>query len=891
MTGAERSRVTSFGHPEDGLLQSTPWYHWGPYLSERSWGTVREDYSADGEAWTYFPHDHARSRAYRWGEDGMAGVSDVEQNLCMALALWNGRDPILKERMFGLTGPQGNHGEDVKEYWWFLDALPSHAWLQWRYHYPQAEFPYADLVAENGRRDHSQPEYELLDTGLFDDDRYWVVDVVHAKADPHDLLMQISITNAGPDPATLHVLPHLWFRNTWAWDDGAPRPAMRASGSGRVAVDHPTFGELVWEIDGTDGADGGVPPDLLFCENETNLRRLYESADSPDHPKDGINDHVVAGAPTVNPDPVGSKCAAWYRLSVDPGATQVVRVRLRPPSSTAAFGKPFDDVITQRRREADEFYAEVIPAHVGDDERLVARQAFAGMIWSKQFYCYDVKRWLDGDPTQPTPPQERRTGRNAGWSHLDARDILSMPDPWEYPWFAAWDLAFHTVALAHLDPAFAKYQLLTLSREWFQHPNGALPAYEWSFSDVNPPVHAWAALHVWDIDGRRDRTFLARLLPKLLMNFTWWVNRIDPEGDHVFAGGFLGLDNISAVDRSNLPAGARLEQADGTSWMAFYALTLLEIAKILAVEDDAWTDIEVKFIEHFVLILDAMNSERLWDAQDGFFYDLLHTPDGAATPIKVRSIVGVLPLLATSVLGPDVLGPLGTLNKRFERFLGRFDPVTLAKGRGQAVPGTDRELLVLGVIPPGDGRRVLARVFDESEFLSPYGLRALSRHHRDHLVSVNLSGALVTVDYEPAESSTGMFGGNSNWRGPVWMPVNYLVLRSLQRNARSLGKTEVIEYPTGSGRTADLAECADDLRRRLISLFRRGSDGRRPCHGRVDKLQNDPRWRDNVVFNEYFHGDNGAGLGATHQTGWTGLVADLICRPDPFATDAAGWEQ
>jgi hypothetical protein len=891
MTGAERTRVTSFGHPEDGLLQSTPWYHWGPYLSERSWGTVREDYSADGEAWDYFPHDHARSRAYRWGEDGMAGVSDVEQNLCMALALWNGRDPILKERMFGLTGPQGNHGEDVKEYWWFLDALPSHAWLQWRYHYPQAEFPYADLVAENGRRDHSQPEYELLDTGLFDDDRYWVVDVVHAKADPHDLLMQISITNAGPDPATLHVLPHLWFRNTWAWDDGAPRPAMRASGSGRVAVDHPTFGELVWEIDGTDGADGGVPPDLLFCENETNLRRLYESADSPDHPKDGINDHVVAGAPTVNPDPVGSKCAAWYRLSVDPGATQVVRVRLRPPSSTAAFGKPFDDVITQRRREADEFYAEVIPAHVGDDERLVARQAFAGMIWSKQFYCYDVKRWLDGDPTQPTPPQERRTGRNAGWSHLDARDILSMPDPWEYPWFAAWDLAFHTVALTHLDPAFAKYQLLTLSREWFQHPNGALPAYEWSFSDVNPPVHAWAALHVWDIDGRRDRTFLARLLPKLLMNFTWWVNRIDPEGDHVFAGGFLGLDNISAVDRSNLPAGARLEQADGTSWMAFYALTLLEIAKILAVEDDAWTDIEVKFIEHFVLILDAMNSERLWDAQDGFFYDLLHTPDGAATPIKVRSIVGVLPLLATSVLGPDVLGPLGTLNKRFERFLGRFDPVTLAKGRGQAVPGTDRELLVLGVIPPGDGRRVLARVFDESEFLSPYGLRALSRHHRDHPVSVNLSGALVTVDYEPAESSTGMFGGNSNWRGPVWMPVNYLVLRSLQRNARSLGKTEVIEYPTGSGRTADLAECADDLRRRLISLFRRGSDGRRPCHGRVDKLQNDPRWRDNVVFNEYFHGDNGAGLGATHQTGWTGLVADLICRPDPFATDAAGWEQ
>ncbi|MFC6007837.1 MGH1-like glycoside hydrolase domain-containing protein [Angustibacter luteus] len=887
MTGVERSRVDSFGHPEDGLFEATPWYHWGPYLSERSWGTVREDYSADGEAWDYFPHDHARSRAYRWGEDGMAGVSDVGQNLCLALALWNGRDPILKERMFGLTGPQGNHGEDAKEYWWFLDALPSHSWLKWRYHYPQAAFPYADLVSENGKRDHSQPEYELLDTGVFDDDRYWVVDVVHAKADPHDLLMEVSVTNAGPDAAALHVLPHLWFRNTWAWDVDAPRPSLRTLGPDRVAVDHPTYGELVWEVDAADTTDGAAP-ELLFCENDTNTGRLFGSADSPAFPKDGINDHVVSGAATVNPDGTGTKCAAWYQLAVEPGQTRTIRVRLRPPSTEPAFGADFDDVLAQRQADADEFYGEVIASDVGDDERLVARQAFAGMLWGKQFYCFDVKRWLNGDPTQPPPAEQRRGGRNAAWTHLDARDIMSMPDPWEYPWFAAWDLAFHTVALAHVDPAFAKYQLLALCREWFQHPNGALPAYEWAFGDTNPPVHAWAALHVWDIDGRRDRTFLARLLPKLLINFTWWVNRIDPEGDNVFGGGFLGLDNISALDRSHLPAGARLEQADGTAWMAFYALSLLQIANELAAEDDSWTDIEVKFIEHFVLIADAMRSTGLWDEEDGFFYDVLHLADGTQVPIKVRSIVGVLPLLSTVVLGPGLLGPLGTLNKRFRRFVGRFDPEELAKGRGQVLKRADDEVLVLGVVPPGDGLRVLSRVFDEDEFLSPYGLRALSRYHRDHPVFIDLDGGVASVDYEPAESSTGMFGGNSNWRGPVWMPVNYLVVRALQRNARNLGEVSVIEYPTGSGQVVELDVCAQDLRRRLISLFLRGPDGRRPSYGQVDKLQNDPRWRDNITFNEYFHGDNGAGLGATHQTGWTGLVADLICRPDPFAADGPG---
>ncbi|MGW5240124.1 MGH1-like glycoside hydrolase domain-containing protein [Monashia sp. NPDC004114] len=883
MPGTERLRVDSFGHPEDGLHDATPWYHWGPYLSERAWGTVREDYSADGNAWGYFPHDHARSRAYRWGEDGMAGVSDVGQNLCMALALWNGRDPILKERMFGLTGPEGNHGEDVKEYWWYLDALPSHAWLQWRYHYPQAEYPYAALLAENGRRDHSQPEFELMDTGIFDDDRYWVVDVVHAKADPHDLLMQVRVTNAGPETATLHVLPQLWFRNTWSWDVDAAPPSLRSTDPARVAVEHPVFGDLVWEVD--HDPLGGLP-DLLFCDNDTNTRRLYGSADSPAFPKDGIGDHVVAGAATVNPDRSGSKGAAWYRLTVGPGETQVVRVRLRAPSSSPAFGAPFDAVLAQRQAEADEFYAEVIPADADEDSRRVARQAFAGMIWGKQFYRYDVKRWLDGDPTQPPPPQERRHGRNAGWLNLDARDILSMPDCWEYPWFAAWDMAFHCVALAHLDPAFAKYQLLVLCREWFQNPNGAMPAYEWAFGDTNPPVHAWAALHVWDIDGRRDSDFLARLMPKLLMNFTWWVNRMDPEGDHLFAGGFLGLDNISAIDRSSLPEGGRLEQADGTSWMAFYALTMLEIAVILAEKDDAWTDIEVKFIEHFVLIVDAMHSQGLWDEQDAFFYDIFRTPDGQATPIKVRSIVGVLPLMAMVVVDPDLRSRLLTLQKRFAGFLefAALDEQPTAAARVIQLPGSDD--FAVGVIPPGAVRRVLARVFDEDEFLSPHGLRALSRYHLDHPVWLELAGAEVSVDYEPAESRSGMFGGNSNWRGPVWMPVNYLLVRNLQRYARSVGAGLDVEYPTGSGRRAGLADCADDLRQRLVSLFLRDADGRRPCHGQVDKLQNDPRWRDNVTFNEYFHGDDGAGLGASHQTGWTGLVADLICRPDPFVRNS-----
>jgi hypothetical protein len=879
VTDPERARVDGFGRPEDGLMEATPWYHWGPYLSERAWGTVREDYSAGGEAWDYFPHDHARSRAYRWGEDGMAGVSDVDQRLCMALALWNGRDPIIKERMFGLTGPEGNHGEDVKEYWWYLDALPSHAWLHWRYHYPQGEFPYDDLVTENGRRGQDRPEYELLDTGAFADDRYWVVDVHHAKADPHDLLMRVEVTNAGPATETLHVLPHLWFRNTWDWAPDADRPVLRADGAGSVAAAHPVFGDLEWSLD---AAPDGSAPGLLFCENETNTSRLFGSSVGAACPKDGINDHVVGGAATVATDGAGTKAAGWYRIEVPPGETAVIRVRLRPAGAAgAAFGADFDRVMDQRRAEADLFYAGIIPADVGDEEASVARQAFAGMIWAKQYYAYDVQRWLDGDPLQPTPPEGRRHGRNAGWGHLDARDILSMPDPWEYPWFAAWDLAFHTVPLAHLDPAFAKYQLLVMCREWFQHPNGALPAYEWAFDDVNPPVHAWAALQVFDIDGRRDPGFLARLLPKLVANFTWWVNRQDPEGDHVFGGGFLGLDNISAIDRSHLPTAGRLEQADGTSWMAFYALTLLQMSMELAAEDDTWVDIALKFVEHFALIVDAMHQQDLWDEDDGFFYDVFRTPDGVDIPIQVRSIVGVLPLLATVVIGPKVLGPADIMQKRFSQFLERYDHDAHAQ-RGQVLPGPDGDRLLVGVIPPGDGRRVLDRVFDEDEFLSPHGLRALSKAHAEHPVRVDLAGVVASADYEPAESTSGMFGGNSNWRGPVWMPVNYLLLRGMQRYGRTLGDGYTFEYPTGSGHQGDLTDCAEDLRRRLISLFLRGHDDRRPSSGDDATLQHDPRWRDLVLFHEYFHGDTGAGLGASHQTGWTGLVADLIVRPDPF---------
>ena len=871
----ERERVDTFGRLENGLRTASDWYHWGPYLSERQWGTVREDYSEGGTAWEALPHDHARSRAYRWGEDGLAGFSDVEQRLCLALALWNGRDPILKERIFGLTGNQGNHGEDAKEYWWYLDALPSHAWNRWRYHYPQREFPYGDLVAENARRGKHDPEYELLDTGAFDEDRYWVVDVDYAKGDPHDVLMTVRVTNVGPEADTLHVLPTAWYRNTWSWGlEGEARPELRAAGEARVETEHPFLGPL--ELAADAGPDGAAPA-LLFCDNETNNERLFNCPSASETPKDGISDRVVHGAPTTRGE-AGTKVAFWYRVEVEAGATVELRVRLRPAGARTSPWADFDEVVAERVADADEFYAELTPPDASPDEALVLRQALAGMLWSKQLYAYDVRRWLDGDPGHPPPPAGRKHGRNARWRTFDAFDIMSMPDKWEYPWFAAWDLAFHCVALAHVDPAFAKYQLTLLCREWFQHPNGAMAAYEWSFDDVNPPVQAWAVLEVFAIDGARDTAFLSRVFDKLLVNFTWWVNRQDADGSNVFEGGFLGLDNIGPIDRSHLPPGHTLEQSDGTGWMAFYALSMTAIAAILNRTGRPATDLIVKFLEHFSLIAEALNSQGLWDEEDGFFYDQLRRPDGSVVPIEVRSIASILPLLAVAVVDERAIERAHAVEKRAAHLLEerKADVDRLAE-EGYMREAGDRRLL-LGVVRIDRVFRVLERLFDEQGFLSPYGLRALSRYHEEHPYAIDVAGYRATIDYEPAESTTGMFGGNSNWRGPVWFPVNYLVVAALRRYARFFHDEFTIEYPTGSGQMLTLEAAADDLRDRLISVFTVGEDGRRPCFGWVERFQTDPRWKDNLLFHEYVHGDNGAGLGASHQTGWTGLVADLIIR-------------
>ena len=883
--GTERERVAGFGRMEDGLRQSGDWYRWGPYVSERQWGTVREDYSADGQAWDYLPHDHARSRAYRWGEDGLAGFCDVEQRLCLGLALWNGRDPILKERAFGLTGAQGNHGEDVKEYWWYLDAVPSHAWNTWRYHYPQGAYPYQKLIDVNQGRDRDQPEYELIDTGAFDENRYWIVEVSYAKDGPDDLLMSIKVTNAGPDADTLHVLPTCWFRNTWSWDADAERPVMAATGDARVAIEHPFCGPL--ELLADSGTDGAVPA-ALFCENETNARRLYGADQGTPYPKDGINDHVVGGAPTVNPERTGTKCAYWYQVTVPAGETTQLRVRLRPAGgqaadggTNAAFGAAFDEVITARRAEADEFYAELTPGPASADEAMVMRQAFAGLLWSKQLFYFDVKRWLDGDPAQPTPPAERLGGRNSRWRNFDAFDIMSMPDKWEYPWYAAWDLAFHCVALAHVDPGFAKYQLLLLCREWFQHPNGALPAYEWDFSDVNPPVQAWAALEVFAIDGGRDIDFLSRIFDKLLVNFAWWVNREDFEGNNIFEGGFLGLDNIGPLDRSHLPVGGTLEQSDATGWMGAYAISMAAIATVLNVaRQRPASDLVLKFLEHFAAIRDALARQGLWDEADGLYYDRIVTPSGTMVPVKVRSMVGIIPALAAVVIDEDDLRHSLMVGKQFAGLLSREglgDPDKLREtGVLRGEPGARR--LLLSLAGPDRLERLLAKLFDESEFLSPHGLRALSARHRDHPYVIDVEGIQASINYEPAESSTPMFGGNSNWRGPVWFPLNYLMITMLERYHRFFGSDYTIEYPTGSGTRLTLDNVAADMSDRLISIFTNGPDGRRPCFGGTELMQTDPAWHDNLIFSEYFHGDNGAAIGAFHQTGWTGLIADLIRR-------------
>jgi hypothetical protein len=868
---------------DEARQRTAHWKRWGPYVSDRAWGTVREDYSPGGTAWEYLPHDHARSRAYRWNEDGLAGVSDRRQELCLALALWNGRDPILKERLFGLTGNEGNHGEDVKEYYFHLDSTPTHSFMRMLYKYPQAAFPYAALVEENRRRDRSAPEYELIDTGVFDQDRYFDVFVEYAKADAEDLLMQVTVCNRGPETAPLHVLPTVWFRNTWSWNGDARKGGLHArppaAGSAVVQADTVRYGRRWLYFDGT--------PALLFTDNETNTRRLFGFDSGMPYAKDGINDCVVQGQRSaVNPAGTGTKAAAHYVADIPAGGSAVFRIRLSPhgPDTLDPFGS-FDAIVSQRRHEADAFYAQVIPASLSDDARAVMRQSLAGMLWSKQFYHYVVKDWVDGDPAQPAPPAERRRGRNHQWRHLYNADVISMPDKWEYPWYAAWDLAFHCLPLALVDADFAKEQLLLMLREWYMHPNGQLPAYEWAFGDVNPPVHAWAAWRVYKIEkkqrGTGDRVFLERVFQKLLLNFTWWVNRKDAEGSNVFEGGFLGLDNIGVFDRSApLPTGGHIEQSDGTSWMAMYSLNLLAMAIELARENPAYEDVASKFWEHFLYIGHAIGHQGkdknldLWDDADGFFYDTLHLPDGSRFPMKVRSMVGLIPLYAVDTLEPEALDLLPGFKTRLEWFIANREDLTdnvacmKTPGRG------DRRLL--SVVTAERLQRVLSYMLDEDEFLSPYGIRAISRHHRARPYVLPLDGREHRVDYEPGESSTGLFGGNSNWRGPIWFPVNYLLVESLQKFHHYFGDTLTVECPTGSGRMMTLGEVAAEISRRLSRIFLRDDDGRRPVFGDVARFHDDPHWRDYVPFHEYFHGDTGRGVGASHQTGWTGLVAKLL---------------
>ncbi|QSB16605.1 glucosidase [Natronosporangium hydrolyticum] len=870
---AERNRLR---RADEGL---EPWRAWGPYLSERAWGTVREDYSEHGSAWDYFPHDQARSRAYRWSEDGLAGICDEKQTFCFGLALWNGVDPILKERIFGLAGPEGNHGEDAKECWWYTDSTPTHSWLSWRYHYPQAEFPYEQLRSVNAERGRDETEYELPDTGIFDDDRYWAVTVDYAKAAPRDVCAVITVTNQGPDPASLHVLPTLWFRNTWAWsgDEPEPVPEILADGA-RLVGRHHKLGELVLVGDGE--------PTPLVCDNETNTQRLWGLPGRSDFPKDGINDHLVDGAETVNPELRGTKAALHYRLEVPAGGTATIRVRfaatappeLTDPTDTVPdLGEGFDQVVAARRSEADGYFA----ALVGDDlpaERVaVVRSAVAGLMWGKQFYHFNVARWLDGDPSAVPPPEGRRFGRNSHWRHMYNRDIISMPDPWEYPWYAAWDLAFQCVALARVDPTFAKQQLVLLLKEWYQHPNGQLPAYEWAFGDVNPPVHAWAALRVFAIDGGTDHEFLARVMHKLLLNFTWWVNRVDTTGNNLFEGGFLGLDNVGPFDRTaGPPVAGILEQSDGTGWMAMYALNLMEMALLLAEHDPVYEDLASKFFEHFIYIAGAAYTHGLWDDEDAFFYDVLRLTDGTTVPLRVRSMVGLLPLAASTTLTEPTLQRLPELGARMRWLLANApehahvvtdgDLAGAESPKGRLVALVGKELLV----------QLLSRMLDPREFLSPYGLRSLSAAHREEPFEVELDGHEFRVGYEPGESADGTFGGNSNWRGPVWYPVNYLLIEALRRYGNFFGDDLTVEYPVGSGHKQTLTQVADDLSERLVALLLPDAKGNRPMYGDATDLRNQPGWRELIDFPEFFHGDTGVGLGAMHQTGWTALAANLI---------------
>ncbi|MFQ5857033.1 MAG: glucosidase [Anaerolineae bacterium] len=867
----------------DSEARRADWKLWGPYVSERAWGTVREDYSATGEAWDYFPHDHARSRAYRWNEDGLAGVCNRLQNICLAVALWNERDPILKERLFGLTGTEGNHSEDVKEYHFYLDNTPTHAYMKMLYKYPQAEFPYSLLVEENRRRGRDAPEFELIDAlrDVFEENRYFDVFIEYAKADQEDILCRISVVNRGPDPAPIHVLPHLWCHNTWSWGYNSTRPKLRAVDRRTVYTEHRHLGERWWYV-----SSNGQEPTLLFTENDTNTERLFGVPNQTPYVKDSINDAVVHGrVDRVNPQQTGTKVAAHFQATVGPGETYVVRTRFTNTNQDDPFGD-FEAIFEQRIKEADAFYTAVQNPKLTEDERLVQRQAFAGLMWTKQYYHYSVELWLKGDPAGPPPPESRKHGRNSDWTHLYNLDVLSMPDKWEYPWFAAWDLAFHCISIAMIDPEWAKRQLILLLREWYMHPNGRIPAYEWSFSDVNPPVHAWAAWRVYkiirNVTGHADTVFLERIFQKMLLNFTWWVNRKDLDDNNVFQGGFLGLDNIGVFDRSApLLISGHIDQADGTAWMGMYSLNMLTIALELARTNPAYEDVATKFFEHFVYIANAINNlgdegVSLWDPEDGCFHDVLHAPDGSYIPLKVHSFVGLIPLFAVEAIEPDLLEILPRFRRRMEWFIG-YRPHRVKEIASLTEPGEGGRRL-LALVDREKLERVLSRMLDRSQFLCDYGLRSLSRQHATEPFTYNLNGQVYTVEYEPAESQAGLFGGNSNWRGPIWFPLNFLMIESLQKYHHYYGDSFKVELPHGSGNWATLAEVATELSRRLIRIFLRdeANGGRRPVFGGVDYFQTDPHWRDHILFYEYFHGDNGAGLGANHQTGWTALVAKLI---------------
>ena len=867
----------------DSEARRADWKNWGPYVSERAWGTVREDYSATGEAWDYFPHDHARSRAYRWNEDGLAGVCNRFQNICLGVALWNEKDPILKERLFGLTGTEGNHGEDVKEYYFYLDSTPTHSYMKMLYKYPQVAYPYAELVAENGRRQKTDPEFELIDAlpGAFAENRYFDVFVEYAKAGEEDILCRITAVNRAADPAPIHILPQIWYRNTWSWGYDRPRPRLQAAEGNAVYTNSRHLGERWWHATSKVGMLQTTSPPWLFTENETNLAIFNQPNGSP-YVKDSFHRAVIHGEQDrVNPEQVGSKAAAHFQAIVPSGEQFVVEVRFSDVNHADPLAD-FDAIFAQRLAEADAFYETIHPTQLNEDERQVQRQALAGLLWSKQFYHYGVQLWLDGDPPNPPPSTVRQNGRNAGWTHLYNLDVISMPDKWEYPWYAAWDLAFHMLPLALVDPEWAKRQLILMLREWYMHPNGQMPAYEWAFSDVNPPVHAWACWRVYkiarNVTGHADTEFLEKVFHKLLLNFTWWVNRKDADGNNVFQGGFLGLDNIGVFDRSQpLPTGGHMEQADGTAWMGMFCLNMLAIALELARTKPAYEDVATKFFEHFIYIADALNGfgeGGLWDEADGFFYDQIHLPSGRFLPLKIRSFVGLIPLYAVETLDPDLLDKLPRFRRRMEWFL-EYRPELIRHIGSLAEPGANGRLL-LSLVNRHQLTRILQRMLDADQFLSEYGIRSLSKEHAERPYQFNTNGQTHTVRYTPAESDTTLFGGNSNWRGPIWLPVNYLLIESLQKFHYYYGNTLQVSLPTGADTAVNLDKVAAELSQRLINLFVRDSGGRRPFYGGVQQFQTDPLWRDYILFYEYFHGDNGAGIGASHQTGWTALVAKLL---------------